>query len=116
MQALDAPANERAGRGHGDTGRLARHRQQAAVGNRRESLIDIADDRSHWRKILRLGAGGEWKESRSPRGAFAPGLRQASLRNRPHQAWPGGPYALRASNSLVVRAWHALVPPALTAV
>src|SRR5215831_1224435 len=73
MQALDAAANERAGRGHGDTGRLARHRQQAAVGNRRESLIDIADDRSHWRKILRLGAGGECKESRSRGAPSRPG-------------------------------------------
>src|SRR5262249_27157106 len=49
MQALDAAANGRAARGHGDPARLARPRQQAAIGNRRESLIDIADDRSHWR-------------------------------------------------------------------
>ena len=44
MQALDAAADERARRRHGDAGLLARNRQHAAVGDGRQRFIETAGD------------------------------------------------------------------------
>src|ERR1700724_4444744 len=44
MQALDAAADERARRRHGDARLLARNRQHAAVGDGRQRFIEAAGD------------------------------------------------------------------------
>src|ERR1700724_597812 len=44
MQALDAAADERARRRHGDAGLLARNRQHAAVGDGRQRFLEAAGD------------------------------------------------------------------------
>ena len=47
VQPLDAAADQRARRRHGDAGALARHRQHAAIGDGRERVVERAGDGRH---------------------------------------------------------------------
>ncbi len=58
MQALDAAADQRARRRHRHARGFARHRQHAAVGDRRERFIERAGDHGHEREVTPCDCSG----------------------------------------------------------